>query len=436
MGILAERLAQAPIPKMFLVEQKFSKENIPAENIPPLLHAQLSAPEIADTLQPGMRVALTAGSRGIANIALILRCTADFVKEQGAVPFIVPTMGSHGGATAEGQLQVLYELGITEESCGCPIISSMETAYIGDTDDGRPVYIDKNAYEADGIIVINRVKPHTGFRGPYESGLMKMMAIGLGKQYGAEQCHSEGFKSMAANVPRFGGVVLEKSNVLFGIALLENAYDETRRIVTLPAGRIAEEEPKLLKEAFLHMPRILVDRCDVLIVDEIGKNYSGGGMDPNVTGTWHNTYGSGGIRAFRVAVLDVSEASHGNAHGVGGAHATTRRLFEKIDFEAMYINGFTSVLVTPGRIPWIMENDKQAIQMCLATCEEGDPKNHSVVRIPNSLTLERIWLSESYYEEARSNPDMKILCEPKEMQCDADCSLMDRYYDEKEWESQ
>lgn len=422
-GEVSKLLSKVGIPKMFQVTQVFPDQSIAPADIPKTVYGQLGREKLAKKLRPGMRVAITAGSRGVANVALITKSIADFVKKAGAHPFVVPAMGSHGGATAEGQKRMLEGFGVTEEYCGCPIVSSMETVHIGKTADGLDVYIDKNAAAADGIIVSCRVKPHTAFRGEYESGIMKMMAIGLGKQYGAEQCHNEGFKYMAKNVYAFGKATLENAPVLFAVAAVENAYDKTSRIAAVDADEIEEEEPKLLKEAFSLMPRILTESCDVLVVDRIGKNYTGGGMDPNITGTWVTPYGGGGITSQRVAVLDVSDESHGNTHGVGMASATTRRLFDKIDYDAMYMNGITSNLLGPGRLPYIMDNAREAIQVCIATCVEVDKDNLRVVRIPNSLELRRIWFSEAYLGEMSRRPDVVIESEPREMVFDAGGNL-------------
>lgn len=423
--MLSQKLKNVPVPRMFTIRQIFQRNFIAVNKIPDIMEKILTEEKISGTIVPEKKIAITAGSRGIANIPLIIKCIVDFVKKRGAIPVIVPCMGSHAGATAKGQREMLKELGITEEYCECAIESSMDTVYIGDTEDGRKVYIDANAANADGIIVVNRVKPHTAFRGPYESGLMKMMAIGLGKQYGAEECHNKGFKNMAVNVPSFGKAVLKHTNILFGIAIVENSYDETCKLEALTTGEIAIREPELLKEAFGYMPRILVDSCDVLIVDKIGKNYSGGGMDPNITGTWPTPYGGGGIKAQRVAVLDVSDESHGNTHGIGGANATTRRLFEKINYDAMYMNGLTSGLLSPGKIPWILDSDKEAIQICLLNCEEGDPNNRRMVRISNSLHLEKIMLSEAYYGEVKNNPNIEILDKPHHLEFNKKNNLFD-----------
>lgn len=412
------------LPRMFKVTQHFSHEKLDSSEIPEIITALLSAPKFSGQIKPGMRIAITAGSRGIANMPLITRSIVDVVKSHGAKPFIVPAMGSHGGATAEGQKAMLETLGFTEKSMGCPIISSMEVKKIGVTEEGEDTFIDKNAAEADGIIISCRIKPHTGFRGEYESGIMKMMAIGLGKQHGAEVCHREGFKNMAKNIPLFGKAIIKHAPILFAVATLENAFDETRKLVALNADEIEREEPRFLKEAFHYMPRILVDSCDVLVIDQIGKNYAGSGMDPNITGTFSTPYASGGIKAQQVCVLDVSPESHGNAIGIGNANATTTRLFNQLDVAAMYPNAITAKILGVVRIPIVMESDKEAIQVCVKVCTEIDEKNPRIVRIPNSLHIEHIWLSEAYYKEAMNNPDLIIETKPDYMPFDEKGNLL------------
>lgn len=420
---VADMVKDTHVPKMFRVRQTFPRPKIEADQIPDLIKSLLSEEKFASRVKPGMRIAITAGSRGIANVALTTKCIADFVKSRGASPFIVPAMGSHGGATAEGQRAILEGYGITEEYVGCPIRSSMEVNKIGVHEEGGDVYIDKNAAEADGIILGCRVKPHTAFRGPYESGMMKMMAIGLGKQYGAEVCHEAGFKNMAKNVPLFGKCILRNTPVLFAVPTIENAFDETCRIAAVAAEEIEAREPALLREAFGYMPRILVDSCDVLIVDQIGKNFSGDGMDPNITGTFCTPYATGGIDAQRVVVLDLSPETHGNGIGLGYASATTKRVFGQLDLAAMYPNAITCTVLGGVRIPIVMESDKEAIQVCIKSCNEIDKKNPRVVRIPNSLHLEHIMLSEAYLEEAEANPDLTIESQPEDLPFDEDGNL-------------
>ena len=405
------------IPKFFKVRQKFARPSIKPEDLPQIIFDLLNQPKFSERVKPDMRIAITAGSRGIANNNITTKAIADWVKSKGAKPFIVPAMGSHGGATAEGQKELLAGYGITEQAMGCPIISSMQTVKIGQTDEEHPrdVFIDKNAYEADGIILGCRIKPHTAFRGEYESGLMKMMAIGLGKQYGAEACHEQGFKNMARNVPLFGKCIIKNAKILFGVPTIENAYDETCKIVAVAAEDIERDEPKLLREAFSYMPKILVDSCDVLIVDAIGKNFSGDGMDPNITGTFCTPYATGGIDAQRVAVLSVSPESHGNGIGLGYASATTSRVYNQLDLASMYPNAITCTVLGGVRIPIVLRNDKECIQCCIKSCNEINKSNPRIVRIPNSLHLEHIMLSEAYLDEAKKISGLEIISQPEEL---------------------
>lgn len=410
---VSKLVSDIQLPKMFRVRQHFPRPKIEVDKIPDIIASLLSEDKFSSQIKPGMRIAITAGSRGVANVALITKCIADFVKLKGASTFIVPAMGSHGGATAEGQREILAGYGIVEEYVGCPIVSSMEVKKIGQTEDGRDVFIDKNAAEADGIIISCRIKPHTAFRGPYESGIMKMMAIGLGKQHGAEVCHAEGFKNMAKNVPLFGQAILKYAPVLFAVATIENAFDETCKLIAINADEVAEKEPPLLKEAFTYMPRILVDECDVLVVDQIGKNFSGDGMDPNITGTFCTPYATGGIKSQKVCVLDLSPETHGNGIGLGYSSATTKRVFEQLDLPSMYPNAITCTVLGGVRIPIVMESDKEAIQVCVRTCVEIDKTNPKIVRIPNSLQIEHIMLSEAYYDQAKQMSNITIESEPE-----------------------
>lgn len=420
---IAGMVNKQQLPKMFRVRQVFDRPQIQKEDIPKVIFDALSDERFTAQVKPGMSIAITAGSRGVANVAIITRAIVDFVKSKGASPFIVPAMGSHGGATAEGQQAILSYYGITEETMGCPIHSSMEVVRIGSSEEGDDIFIDKYAAEADGIILANRIKLHTAFRGEYESGIMKMMAIGLGNQHGAEVCHAAGFKHMAKYVPLFGRAIIKHAPILFALAVIENAFDETCKIVALNADEIAQEEPKLLQESASHMPRILVDECDVLIVDKIGKNFSGDGMDPNITGTFSTPYASGGLNAQRVCVLDLSDETHGNGLGVGNATCITKRAFEKVDLGAMYPNAITIKVLGAVSIPVIMESDREAIQLCVKICLEIDEENPKIVRIPNSLHIEHIMLSEAFYEQAKAHPNLVIESEPAYLDFDEDGNL-------------
>lgn len=415
---VADLVKDVTVPRMFRVRQIFPRNKIEPQEIPDIIKKLLSEEKFSSQIKPGMKIAITAGSRGIANNALTTKCIADFIKSKGAQPFVVPAMGSHGGSTAAGQREILKGYGITEEYLQCPILSSMEVKKIGVNEEGTDVYIDKYAAESDGIVIGCRIKPHTAFRGPYESGIMKMMAIGLGKQYGAQICHEAGFKHMAKNVPLFGKAIIRHAPVLFAVPTIENAYDETCKIVAVNADEIEEMEPALLKEAASYMARILVDSCDVLIVDEIGKNYSGDGMDPNITGTFCSPYASGGIAAQRVAVLDLSKETHGNGIGLGFSSATTKRVFDKLDLASMYPNAITCTVLGGVRIPIIMESDKEAIQVCIKSCNEIDKTRPRVVRIPNSLHLEHIMLSEDYLEDIKGMETIEIESEPMDLPFD------------------
>ena len=412
-GTVSKLLAGVPIPRMFRAKQTFPREVIPPEEIPAKIFAELSREPFISKIKPGMSIAITAGSRGVANVAIITRAVADFVKSRGANPFIVPAMGSHGGATAEGQLEVLEGYGITPATMGCEIRSSMETVHLGISDTGQNVYIDRNACESDGIIVSCRLKPHNAFRGQYESGPCKMMAVGLGKQKGAEQVHGAGMGHIAENIPSIAKVILEKAPILFAIPCIENAYDETCRLVAIDAPDILTREPELLKFAFTQMPKILAEECDVLIVDETGKNYSGTGVDPNITGTFSTEYATGGVKVQRTCFLRLSEESHGNALGVGLASVITKRFYDAIDPEKMYPNCITSTVLASARIPCVAATDREAIQMCIRTCTGIDKHRVRVIRIPNSLHIGHIMMSEAYYDDVLSGKWAGLTVESK-----------------------
>ena len=425
-GVVSALLAPIALPKMFRAKQTFPRETIPPEKIPQVVEAQIAQPLFSEKIKPGMSIAITAGSRGIANVSIITKAVVDAVKRRGANPFIVPAMGSHGGATAEGQLEVLASYNITPETMGCPIRSSMEVVELGISDTGLPVYMDKNAYESDGVILSCRLKPHNAFRGKVESGPCKMMAVGLGKQKGAERVHSEGMGKIGANILSIAQVMLAKGPILFAIPCIENAYDETCRIEAIDAKDILTREPELLKFAFGNMPSLLVGEGDVLIVDETGKNYSGTGVDPNITGTFSTEFAHGGVNVQRTCFLDLSEESHGNSLGVGLANAITKRFFDKIDLEMMYPNCITSTVLASARIPCIVYSDKEAIQLCVRTCNGIDQKNVRIIRIPNSLHIGSIMLSEAYYADvlAGKYPGLEAVSAPEYMEFDAEGTLL------------
>ena len=412
MGIVSDLVRDIPLPKMIKVKQKFDAAQL--SNVIDVLNEQLYQPDIKQLIKPGMSIAIAVGSRGVDRICEITAAAVKMIKEQGGQPFIVPSMGSHGGATAAGQIDVLRQLGITEDTVGAQIRSSMEVNKIGKLDNGLPVYVDRYACEADGIVIINRVKPHTAFRGPIESGLMKMMSIGLGKQKGAEACHQLGFKHMAENVPAMARIIMERLPVLFGIATVENPFDKVVKIRVVPTKDIEPVEIELLKLAKANIPRLQFDQIDVLVVDEIGKNISGDGMDPNVVGRYPTPYAYGGPDVTKIVILDLTKETEGNANGIGTADFTTRYCVEQIDFEKIYANGLTSTVVSPTKVPTTLDNDREAIQAAVKTCNILDFNQVRLVRIKNTLEVGVIEVSEVMIPEVKANSNLELIGEPFE----------------------
>lgn len=361
------------------------------------------------SIQQGMSIAITGGSRGIGSMPLVLRSLVREVRAAGGIPFIFPAMGSHGGATAQGQIALLNSLGITEEFVEAPIRATMETVQIGVAANGRPVYLDKYADEADGIIIVNRIKPHTGFRGRVESGLCKMCAVGMGKQRGADLCHADGYKHMAENIPAIAAVTLAKKNILWAVAILENAYHETAHIELLGKDEVLRKEPALLGRARELLARILIEEFDILVMDEIGKNISGTGFDTNVVGRYNTPYASGGPKITRVVALDITDASHGNGNGLGLLDMTTRRAFNKFDMEQSYPNSLTSTVPSTVKIPMVLKNDRQAIQAAIKTCNVPIPTQVRMIRIKNTLYLSEIMVSEALLPLVSAHSQMQVL---------------------------
>ncbi len=407
MDIVSKLLEDTPIPRVIRARQIFPR--IKVDNVSKELYSQLMNKGLLSNIRPGQRIAITAGSRGIANLPLMIKELVAYIKAQGAYPFIVPAMGSHGGATAEGQANILNKMGITEDYIKAPIKSSMEVDLIGHTEDGVPVFIDRYANEADGIVIINRIKLHTSFRGEYESGLMKMMAIGLGKQKGAETCHRLGFGTMARNVPAIGRVVIEKKNIVFAIGIIENAYDETAKIVALRKEEIESKEPGLLEEAKALMGKINFDQLDVLIIEEIGKDISGTGMDTNVIGRYHTPYAYGGPKITRIAVLNLTHRTQGNANGIGIVDFTTEKVFKSMKWDQTYPNAITSTVPHSVKIPMVLKNDREAIQAAIKTSNIEDKKKVRLALIKNTRDLDNIFISESLIEEAKLKDDVELI---------------------------
>lgn len=422
MSAINDILSNVPIPKMVKVRQNF--ESSVLENVDTELKNQLANKNFNRKFTPGMSIAVTAGSRGVANMALTIRTVCDFLKEIGCKPFIIPAMGSHGGSTAEGQRMILSSFGITEETMGVPIVSSMEAVCIYEFEDGFKVYVDKNAHEADGIVVINRVKPHTSFRGAYESGLMKMMTVGMGKQLGADQIHAAGPKVMGKNIERGGKKILELENIICGVALLENSYDQTCGIYVLEPQEIIDQEPLLQEQAKKNMPHLMFEKPDVLAIDYIGKNISGPGMDPNITHTFNPNSGiSTEGKAHRIIVFDLTEETHGAGVGVGNADFTTKRLYSKFDTAQTYPNLLTAGFPEPGKMPMLLDNQKLTIQAAIKTAALTDSSQVRMVRIKDTLHLGEIEISEAMLTEAKTLENIEILSEPYELNFNEDGDL-------------
>ncbi len=416
-------LESVSLPNMCLVRQRFERDSI--ADVPAVLREKLAASGLMERIGPGMRVVLTGSSRQIANMPVILRELASAVKARGAQPYIIPAMGSHGGATAEGQRELLETYGVTEAFCGCPIFSSMETVRVGAIPSGDEVRMDKFAHEADAIIIFGRIKAHTAFRGEYESGLAKMIAVGLGKREGADSLHKLGFGKVGERIPLYARVVYDHSRIVFGVAAIENEFDETCRLEVVPGEEIFDREPALLRYAKTRLPRLLIPETDVLAVREIGKNFSGSGMDPNVTGTFGTPFATGGIRKERVAVLDVSDESHGNFIGLGMADMTTKRAFDKLDANSTYFNMLTSTVLGVGKIPMVLEDDRMALQAAVKTLNQADKDRVRVVYIKNTLSLETVMVSEALLSQVLDSPDMELLEGPRPFRFDQEGNLLD-----------
>jgi uncharacterized protein (DUF362 family) len=380
-----------------------------------------------DQIQPGNSVAIAAGSRGIAHIAEILKAAVEFFKSLDARPFIFPAMGSHGGATAEGQVAVMAQLGVTDSYVQAPILSSMDVQQIGETEDGVPVFVDRHALDADHIVVVNRIKSHTKFKASIESGLMKMMAIGMGKDKGAAYYHKAAVEHTFPKIIRDAArIVLQQTPVVGAVGIVENGYGETARIVALKPDKIESSEEKLLslsKEMTAHLP---FNEIDLLIVDEMGKNISGVGIDPNITGRNRDLVGvfDHPVRIKRLFVRDLTDQSKGNAIGIGLADLTTKRLVDKIDYAATYKNCITGISLEKGAVPMHYGNDRQAIEVALDSIGLISPPLSKIVRIQNTLQLDIVGVSEIYIDELHHRNDVDILTEIEPMGFDRHNNLL------------
>ncbi len=411
----------APFPSMLPVRQRFE-----APQLDDVARATAEALEPLRTrVTTGMTVAVTAGSRGIHDKAAVVRAAGEWLRSVGAEPFVVPAMGSHGGATAEGQVTMLAELGMTEQSLGMPIHATMDTVDLGRVPDGPTAYLDRYAAAADAILVINRVKAHTDFKGDIESGLAKITAIGLGKQRGAEGIHRYGPANLGSWIPQVARRIIDTGKVLGGLAILENAFDRAARIELVEPDQIGgPREQELLREAKGLMATLPFDHLDVAVIDVMGKDKSGSGMDTNVIGRMMIRGSAEFDRPHitNIAVLDVSDASHGNAIGLGLADFIPFRILERINLRSCYINAMTSGLGGPqrGQIPMAMPTDRDAVAAAILTCGRADLENARVVRMPDTLDLEHLLVSESLREEVDADDGLEVIAEAAPMSFDAD----------------
>ncbi|MBN1393770.1 MAG: DUF2088 domain-containing protein [Pirellulales bacterium] len=415
------------LPKLFRLRQKFDDPHV--DDVPGEVHRQLARLELGTKVKPGQSVAVTAGSRGIANIAEITRAIVEHLKRLGANPFVVPAMGSHGGGTAEGQRRVLESYGITEQFLGCPIRSAMETVVVGRAAEGFPLHFDRLAFEADHVLVCNRVKPHSDFAGEIESGLMKMLMIGLGKREGANVYHRAaedlGFERVVRAV---ADEVLPRCRLLAGVAIVENAYDRTALIEAVAAERFLEREKELLKLARRLMPRLPFEKVDILLIDRIGKDISGVGLDPNVVGRKFNDHQAledEFPKVKRIAVRGLTPGSHGNAIGMGIAEFCLGRLLAQADPAATRLNGLTSGRIASIMTPLDYPTDREMLAAALGTIGLTEPPEAKLLWIADTLHLAEAECSAAYLEEARGRNDLEVLSAPRDLPLDAAGNLPD-----------
>ena len=414
-------------PEIFRIRQKFDRPVV--EDIPSEVASELSRLNLDTTIQPGQSVAITAGSRGIANIHIIIKSIVDHLKGLGAEPFVVPAMGSHGGATAEGQQGIVEGYGITEDYVGCPIRSSMETVIVCDAKEGFPVHFDKNAYGADHVVVCGRVKPHTTFVGDIESGLMKMMLIGLGKYEGAKTYHraikDHSFGQIVRSVAK---EVLSKCRIVAGLAIVENGYDETARITAVGPNEFEEREKELLVLAKQWMPRLPFKQADLLVVDQIGKNISGSGMDSNVVGRKFLEHRAGDDEWPKVRTIflrGLTEETHGNATGIGMAEFALTRAVDSMDVAITRRNCITGGSPTGAMIPLHYQTDKEVLEATLPEMGLTAVPDTKVMWIHNTLEVSELECSVAYLNEARQSNEIEILSEPRPLPLDNAGNLPD-----------
>ena len=395
---------------MVEVRQQFPTDHL--QNINQAVREQLAQFSSLDL--KGKRIAVTAGSRGISGMVETLQAIVVQLREWKAEPFLVPAMGSHGGATAEGQVEVLKNLGITEQSVGAPIHSSMEVVELGRIEGDTPVCCDRLAFESDGIVVCNRIKAHTGFAGEYESGLLKMMVIGLGKHKGTTGVHRLGFSKFADVIPLAGRLILEKAPVIFGVGVVENAYNQVAKIEAMSPAAVFDREKALLEYSKSIMGRLLVSEIDILVVDELGKDVSGAGMDSNVTGRSASGLRRPNAPSIECIVLrDLSKKTAGNAVGMGLADYMCKRAADKVDLSSTYTNSITAGVLLGAKVPIVTATDRDAISLAILSGFGAPSAPKRIAHIRNTKSLETMWLSEAFLPEISDRDDIQILGEPR-----------------------
>lgn len=410
MPLLLEEDLKRPLPKMYRVRQSFNKEHL--EDIEGTVAREFAKAEIRAQVKPGMRVALAVGSRGIRNLSRIVKCVVDQLMALEAEPFIVAAMGSHGGGTLEGQLEILHTYGITQEAMGIPVVANNDVELLGSTSRGIQVYFDKLCLEqADLVIPINRVKLHTDFVDTIQSGMCKMLVIGLGHHKGCTAIHKADFSYFGDTLREATRLILSRAKVGFGVAIMENAYDQTLLVEAVPAGKMLEREAELVMLSRKNMPILMIPDIDVLVVEQIGKDISGNGYDPNILGK------SFLLKEFvlpvpkigRMVVLDVSPASHGSAVGIGIFDVTTRKLFDQLNMEAMYANDIALGCLDDCKIPLVAADEEEAIRVAVKVLRDNDPEKLKIVRIRDTLHMEEIQVSEDLLDVVRADPRLELL---------------------------
>lgn len=415
-----------PLPKFLPIKQRFNDKIIKdiQEEIKQIFIK--NSTKMKSLLKKDGNIAIAVGSRGINRIDKIVFFLIEELKLKGVKPFIIPAMGSHGGGDPIGQKNILRKYGISEETMGVPIKSSVRVEKIGEYSKEKPIYIDKIALNSDGIILVNRIKPHTAFTADYESGILKMIAIGLGNPIGARELHSIGIHKFGDVLPAVGQIAINKMPFIFGLAILENAYDQVSEMEILWKDNIFYKEKQLLKEAKKLMPRLLLNKIDVLIVYEIGKDISGAGMDPNITGRASSLFfkAVNPPQIKRIVVLNLSKSSDGNVTGLGPADVTTKKVFSNINFNKTYTNAITSNTLNSAKIPLFMNNDFESIQIALKTCTDINFKRSKIILIKNTLSLEKIYISEVLKPEAYNHPLIDFLGNPQKLKFDKQGNLV------------